>query len=807
MLREKLRKFLNTKILVSIWLIFHGGILLAFLSSALMRGVKIDSDLFHMLPSSTLGEAMGKADEKLSDITSKNVFILVGHKDFNEAKKTAGMVYESLKDDDNFTSLSLYSGSESISEIEDFVAKYRWQLLTDEDTALLSEEGGPAQFSENALQRAFGSFTLTSLSSLEEDPFLLDELNTQNFLLSAKEASTQMQSKDGVLASFYENLWYVMIRGSLSAKGSAIASKTNGIAHIYDVCSPLEKDGLRFVYSGSAFHSHKSSTSAVVEIGNISTFSLSIVIIMLFLIFKSPLPLLSSVISILISMGTAFCATMLFFGEIHILTLILGTSLIGSCIDYSLHYFVNWKANTNLKTTAEIRNHLAKGLFLSMLSTEICYLLLTFAPFTILRQMGIFSSTGILSSFFTVVALFPLFPLPKEKNRKMTHAMRRLLSKILKKPSGLPKGKKAPLPARIRKYSPLIFLLILASIICVHIKNLRIENDMNKLYTMEGRVKEDTELCTQITGYHPVGWFIVSGKTEEELLQNEEEICSKLDKIQDRGYLATSKFIPSQKKQSESSDAAKNLLDYADEQFAILGFDEETAGNFKKNFNSALSKRLLPGENLPSSLNSIKKMLWLGEIDGKYYSIVLPVKITDEEAYIKIANENGNAYYENKMKDLGLGLDSLTRLVIILFCIAYVIILIVLKRFYTWKQTLKIASLPISCVFLILAVFVLIGQQIEFFSLTGIVLVFGLGLDYIIYMLENFKKQAKKQSLPDESSNEADFSHLEPFAITISFITTAISFGALAFSTFVPVHTIGLTITLGLIAAFISTML
>ena len=170
---------------------------------------------------------MGKADEKLSDITSKNVFILVGHKDFNEAKKTAGMVYESLKDDDNFTSLSLYSGSESISEIEDFVAKYRWQLLTDEDTALLSEEGGPAQFSENALQRAFGSFTLTSLSSLEEDPFLLDELNTQNFLLSAKEASTQMQSKDGVLASFYENLWYVMIRGSLSAKGSAIASKTN----------------------------------------------------------------------------------------------------------------------------------------------------------------------------------------------------------------------------------------------------------------------------------------------------------------------------------------------------------------------------------------------------------------------------------------------------------------------------------------------------------------------------------------------------------------------------------------------------
>ena len=68
-------------------------------------------------------------------------------------------------------------------------------------------------------------------------------------------------------------------------------------------------------------------------------------------------------------------------------------------------------------------------------------------------------------------------------------------------------------------------------------------------------------------------------------------------------------------------------------------------------------------------------------------------------------------------------------------------------------------------------------------------LVFGLGLDYVIYSLQNKGNR------------------LERFAIALSFVTTAISFGAIALSSFVPVHTLGLSIFSGLMAAFIATML
>ena len=788
-MKESLRRLINTKFLVGTWICFHALILTAFLASIAARGFNIDANFFNMLPDSTLGAAMGKADEKLSDNMEKSIFVLVGHEDFAKAKLAAETAFNSLKDSENFASISLYAENSAITEIEDFVAPYRWSLLSEEDINLLSTEEGAAEFVQNSLAQVYGSFTLTSLSDLARDPFLLDETNTQNYLRSIQEASTALSAKDGVLASQYEGKWYIMIRATLSEKGAAVASKTNAVATIYRVCEPLEKDGIRFVYSGTPFHSHKSSTSAVKEISVISTISISVVVIMLLLVFHSVVPLFASVMSVLVSMGAAFCATMAIYGEIHVITLVLGTSLIGSCIDYSLHYFVNWKGHPKLSSTSSIRSHLLKGLFLSMLSTEICYIQLAFAPFGILKQMGIFSSIGILSSFLSVVCMYPLFPMPKNEKRNI---------KALKFYKTSP-FKKHPRASIVFSAS---MISIFAVIIALHYKDLKIENDLYKLYTFEGRVKEDQDLCTAITKYAPEGWFIIYGDSEEELLQNEEKICREIDKVQDKGYLATSRFLPSLEKQNRSKNAAKNLLPVAEEQFALLGYEEADYKAFIEQLDSAMSKELSPKAELPSSVKSISDMLWLGEIDGKYYSIVLPVTISAEENYTKIAEESGCAYYENKWKDFGLGLDHLTKLIIMFFCIAYAVILIVLKRFYNWRQTAKIASLPISCVLLIVSVFLILGKSIEFFSLTGIILVFGLGLDYIIYMIENMKRE---EALKD--NGETTESKLEPFAIALSFLTTAISFGALAFSTFVPVHTIGLAITLGLIAAFVCTMI
>ena len=188
---------------------------------------------------------------------------------------------------------------------------------------------------------------------------------------------------------------------------------------------------------------------------------------------------------------------------------------------------------------------------------------------------------------------------------------------------------------------------------------------------MEGRLKEDNKTVAEVTQYNPMGWFILHGKTQEELLQTEEAVCSKLEELgrgkAGGGFLATSRFVPSIAHQKKSRMAARKLLPLAAEQYEMLGYEDDLEDFIKDEFNASGEKYLLPEDPLPESVASIVKMLWLGQIEGEYYSVVMPVTNMAGDEYIKIASENDNVTYENKMKDLGLGLDHLTLIVIIMF--------------------------------------------------------------------------------------------------------------------------------------------
>ena len=770
------------------WFVFHALVLVPCLFIIARAGtVNLDADLFNMLPKPDIGKAMGVADERLTEMTGQNVFILVSHADFDTAKSVAETVYGELKDSPRFKSVSLYSDAAMLEDVTNFVHEYRWNLLDDEAVETLSSPSGAERFAENALAKAYGAFTFSSLDKLEDDPFMLDEYVLQYYLASLENSGTSMSPKDGVLAARYEGVWYVMIRGILSKEGAALASKSNAVVQIYDVCEPLEKDGVRFVYSGTPFHSHKSSTSASNEISIISTVTLLGIIILLLIVFRNPLPIVLSIASILLSIAAAFSMTYTCFGQIHILTLVFGTSLIGSCIDYSLHFFIHWKANKTLASGADIRRHLMTGLLLSLISTELCYFILVFAPFELLKQMAVFSLTGIFSAFLTVVSTYPLLRLPPDTKRSIP------LVKVISAPSWYDKKKIG------RIVLVAIFGATLTTLV-VNRKNIKIENDVNTLYEATGRVREDAVVSYKVLNYNPTGWFIIAGDTIEKTLEEEEALCRRLSEVNKGkargGFIATSQYIPSLAKQKKSHEAAGNLLPLASVQYEMLGYDASLTSELQRSYDADAVKYITPDGDIPSYLKKAISSAWLGEIDGRYYSIVLPISITDEAAYIRIAAENPNVYFENKIKDIGRDLDRLTKTILTLFAIAYVIIVIVLKIFYNWRHTLKIASIPLLIVLVITSIFSARGIPLEFFSITGMILVFGLGLDYVIYMIENEKRS-------DTSVN----ARLEPFAILLSFLTTAVSFGALALSSFVPVHMLGLSIFLGLTTAFLCTLL
>lgn len=772
------------------WLAFHCGILLYFLFSFFFSGerLKIDSDLFNMLPKNFSGRSIAKADEKLTEFTGQNVFILVSSSDFLKAKKTAEEAYGKLKDSPKFKSLFLYSDISSLSEVTDFIFRNRWNLLLPETADFINAPGGEKVFAQNALSRAFSPFTVFPLDNLDKDPFMLGEYAFQNYLSAVQSSGTAMFVKDGVLAGTNGGRWYVMIRGTVSKEGAALASKKNAVAQIYSVCRLLEKDDVRFVFSGTPFHSYKSSNSASREITVISAVSFAAVAAILLLVFKSPVPILVSLASVFISVSVSVIATISVFKKIHVLTLVFGTSLIGSCIDYSIHFFINWKANSDLKSGSDIRKFLFSALALSFLSTEICFLILLFAPFSVLKQISVFSLTGIFSSFLTVTGIYPFIPLPKENCRTIS------LPSFFKVPSWYDKKKAGRIAIAA------FFIFSLASVF-LNYKNLKIENNLSKLYTLEGRVLEDEIEAASVLNYFPSGWFILRGKTEDELLAREEAFCRKLknsfsgNEKASFGILSTSAFIPSIKMQKKSCSACEKLLSLSEEQFKYLGFPASYAESLLHDFYSAENEFIQIGKNVPEFLMSSISSVWLGKIDDAFYSVVIPSKVPDENLFEHFAAEDESVFFVNKMKDISRDLDSLTSMILKLFAAAYAVLFILLKIFYKWKQVLKIISVPLLVILMVSGIFGICKIHLEFFSITGMILVFGLGLDYIIYMIENERrKESVKNSL------------LEPFAIFLSFITTSISFGALALSSFKPVHLIGLSVFIGLTTAWLCSV-
>ena len=798
-------KNLSQKKLLGGWVIYHAAILSFFLISlVIFHGrIGIESDLFNLVPKSISMASVKKADEKMMSVTSQNLFVLVGNEDFSVAKRDAEKVYTSIKDSKNFASVSLYSDVSAMGEITDFLYQYRSYLI-DEKTAdsILAADQGAKDFALEALSKAYGGFTMLPLDNIDTDPFLLTEYNLQNYLSAVQNAGTAMSVRDGVLASKFEGKWYVMIRAVLSAGGAKLASKNNGITDIYKACEAAGDSagegsgtsGSSFVFSGTPFHSHESSNSASREISIIATVSMLAVIILLIFVFRSVWPLLYSVASILISLGVAVLATLAVFHKMHVITLVFGTSLIGSCIDYSLHFFTHWAANKELKSSVEIRNHIFSGLLMAIISTGICFAILLFAPFAILKQMSLFCLTGLISSFLTTVALYPYIKLPEQRgNVRFTGSFAKMLSLLERKWVG-------------RSVIIFLFVFSILSILIFH-KNVKIKNNLLTLYDMKGRLLQDEMTASQVIQYTPGGWYIVSGETEEEVLLNEEKLRRDFEELTggQTGYVSTSSFVPSKKTQDKSRAAYRKLLDQAADQLMALGFEEEESQDVSmallKDYEATKDSYVSFEEgNIPDFIQSAISSAWLGNVDGKFFTVLLPTKVTDYTTYRLLADSDDNVYFISKSQDISLDLDNLTKMILKFFVVAYVLMFIMLRFFYSWKQAFKIISVPLLIILVVLAVFALSNINMEFFSVTGLILVFGLGLDYIIYMMENEKKSGQK--------NEGaliDSAVLEPFATMVSFLTTIISFGALALSSFKPVHLIGLSIFIGLFTAYVSS--
>lgn len=769
---------------VIIWAAIH----VALISLGLLQPWKVESDLYSVLPDSSEFKNVSEAEKALSARSMRNFTVLVGHRDFAVAKSAAEALEASFALDSAFAETRLYVDDSAMQRMSDFFFEYR-NVLQGKPVRDLLKAGDSSAFSaiaDMARQKVYGAFTIADLSHLEDDPFLLGAESFDYFTLHSQLMGGRFTLRDGVLAAEDSSVSYVMWSAALSPTVSTMASDGHVLARLDRVLDSLRlvHEGLRIEKSGVPFHSYESSRNAQSEVAWISGVSIVLILLLLLWAFRTPVPIVCTLVAIGVAICAALLGTWALFGSIHVFTFVFGTSVIGVSIDYAIHFFTDWKHGTS-KKGLDIRRHIFKGLLLGFMTTELSYIALTFADFPLLRQMAVFSIVGLASSFATILLLFPNLPIPQGDARAKSMAPTRIPAFIL------------DIYDRFAPRTVVVAGIVLLLALVPGVLKLNIHTDMRALYAMSENLKRSEALNARLNNLGiSANYFIVEGSSEQELLQNEESLVRRLDSVLDLthdsvsssvkpvlgGYLATSVYIPSLKVQEETFEGIRRL--YASPVFGELLRDLNLSSDSVR-VPDASPHYLTPQSEIPASFRSILSMLWIGEVNGKFYSAVFPLHVAADFAVSQFAEGMPFVHAVNKMDNVNATLTDLSRVALLLVALAYLVVFVVLVLVYGFVQALKVIRAPVISCFFIAAVFGYCGIPFNFFAIVGVILTLGIGIDYALFFKEGGSRNLTTA-----------------LAVMLSAMTTLISFGSLSFSSFVPVATFGFSVLLGILCCF-----
>jgi predicted exporter len=746
-----------------------------------LRPLAVDTNIVSILPDAGVDPSLDAAERRVSGASNGGFYLLVAHGDFETAKRCAEEIRESAKDHPEIESLTLRLDEGSYGSFSDYLFENRYALLP-ESTRRELEEGKGELVARASLAEIYGPLSIGSLDRIDLDPFALSSSELKSYLGSGLLRGLSASPKDGVLAAEKDGLWYVLVIGKLKGASVGTGGKGDFVPALRALCDAkaAANPGLRVVYSGVPFHAYESSQSAQAEIAAISTVATILVLLLTVLFLRSVVPLVVTLLSLLAGVGAALASTNLIFGQVHIFTLLFGTSLIGNAVDFALLFFAEWKNPDEDRSGPEALRRVLGQITLGLATTLVSYFALLTAPFPLIRQIAVFSIFGLIGSFAAQVLVFAPIRSPRPSSPAMPIGFSRALLGSYRRLRGSPLALRVALAA------------LLAAGTALGFSRLGAGNDIRSLYSVSPRLGASEKEAASVLGLAGAGqYFLLRGANEEELLQREERLCALLSGAEAKGELrshaATSMLLPSRERQRSSYRlVAKELMPRANAQMQALGFTGVEEAVFRADFASRAGRELGPEEFFAKPFSGFMKSLWIGRIGKESFSAVLLMGVKDKAALRALGADSPGARFVDTVGDVSAVLDRYSLVAMILLVLAYLATFAGLWPFYGPRASAAIVGAPLLASVLASAALGLLGLSFNIFAAIALILVVGTGVDYAIFYYDGAK-------------------HPEVTAIGIflAMITTFISYAALAFCSFAPAKTFGWVLTVGTAASYL----
>lgn len=741
-----------------------------YLGYRVLQGVHFRTDLMALLPQEDQDPAIQHANDTVSQALSRRVLLMVGHVDRDKARAAAGSIQTALTTGGDISFLSTAPDADRLKALGAQYFPHRLSLLSDADRAALKEGKGNL-IAERALAQVFGFFGGADAALLARDPFLL----ASSFFTSLPVPFSKLKLDEGLLSLQDGGRTWVLLVGELTHPPYELQTQETLRATLdpaIDSALATAPD-LDILRLGAVFFAEAGAKTAMDETSTLGTLSLVGTILLVLVVFRTALPLILSLLVLGISTLAATSFSLLVFGELHVLTLVFGVSLIGVAVDYCLEYCTEVFSPVH-QTPRERLERVFSGVTLGMVTTVIGYLMLLLAPFPGLHQIAAFSAAGLIAAWATVVLWLPSL----DRLRQPGHRARllKMMDWVLKP---------FPIQARYRHLVPILTGAILIGI--PGYLAFKTEDDVRRMQSLSPDLVSQQERIQKMIGASGgQQFFLVQAPDDETALRREESLITRLTPMVAAGALggfqAPSQFVPSIARQIENRTLVQTKLiaPYLGEQKAALGLEQQLDLPF-----DAPPLMLQTVLTADSALAALKTLI-LSEGSEDVLHVVTLDGVTAPADLRAAAVGLTGVRYVDPAGDFSDLLGKYRNRAMILLAASALLLLPLLAWRYGLKGALWVLLPPLVAVCLTPAVRAMSGGVFTFFDAMALILVLSCGVDYTLFFAE---------VPPDHRA-------VTMVSVTLAAVTSMLSFGLLAFSEVLAVRSFGLSMLIGTIISF-----
>lgn len=751
-----------------------------YLGWQISRGLSFDTSIMSLLPDGEGNAAEEFANNKIAAAAGQRLLLVISGAR-QQSLQQAQDIQQQLSDSGLFAQVQGKASAGQLQSVLSDLKQWRYFHLTDTDRALLTgaENDGQNPLIQQAIARLYSPLGSTLAQQLKEDPLQLFD-HWRSEALQSQGISLQDDWPTVINRTSDSATYHRIIVSELNGSAFAMGYQQQVMAQL----NQLQTSYPQLKYSGLLVHAAYGAQQAKQEISTIGVVSVVGIVLLLLLVFRRPTYLLLVFTPLLSGCLLALSVSLLLFDRVHMITLAFGASLVGVAIDYPLHFLCHQLEQNPAAQQKHSNRSVFVAISLGMISSVLAYLAQAAAPFPGLQQMAVFSALGLAGAWLTVVGVMPyLTPRP---------AHNRLLQTLL---NGL-----AAVQQRwpVVQQKPTALLLATLTLACLAaLPTLHFDDSIVHLQTSPpALLKKDYELSQLTNSPSWSRYLLVSDDSPQRLLQTNEAVTAALhQRLPGLQLQSVTQQLSSEQRQLQNyqlqAQQVYNTDGLASRFFVQLGAAQLTAAS-QAEFIKARGNTVTPQTWLNSPLSEASRVRWLGEFEGRNYSIItfsgqLPADLnhqlralTEDEAFTgKLDLVDRPAAISNL---LGHYRHSLGWWI----ALAYGAVLMLLALRYR-LQAWRIIAGPALASLLTLNLLALLGIPLTLFHLLALLLVLGIGMDAGIFLL-----------------NSRNSLHTW-LAVALSALTTLLAFGLLALSSTPVLTAFGATVLSGVIFVWLLT--